>query len=135
MAVVEPGASDKGSQPWLSTTGSDNLTGLPELNQLTLLEAMKERFQQDRIYTDVGDILVAVNPFVQLPIYDSAWQDAFSKDNLSGLVPHIYKVGARAYNSMVQGKKNQVCVISGESGAGKTESAKLIMKQVCLISH
>jgi len=118
-------------KPWRVLTDSDNLTSLPELNQKTLLDAMKKRFMQDRIYTDVGDILVAVNPFSQLPCYSADWLNAFHAEDLSGFVPHIYKVGARAYNSMIQGKKDQVCVISGESGAGKTESSKLIMKQVC----
>ena len=130
MAKAYPEAAESGTQPWMSRLGSDNLTGLPELNQQTLLQAMKERFLQDSIYTDVGDILVAVNPFYQLPIYDNTWLDAFNREEINGLVPHIYKVGARAYNSMLQAKKDQVCVISGESGAGKTESAKLIMKQV-----
>lgn len=135
MAEATTKAAESGTQPWMSTSESDNLTGLPELNQQTLLLAMKARFLQDRIYTDVGDILVSVNPFYQLPIYDTTWLDAFNREDLSGLVPHIYKVGARAYNAMVQGKKDQVCVISGESGAGKTESAKLIMKQVCKTFH
>ncbi len=123
---------DKKSNPWKSLSSSDNLTSLPELNKKTLLRAMKDRFLQDHIYTDVGDILVAINPFSQLPFYGNDWLDAFNREDLSDFVPHIYKVGARAYNSMIQGKKDQVCVISGESGAGKTESSKLIMKQVIL---
>lgn len=114
----------------VSTSEDDNLTGLPELSQRTLLDAIKKRYQQDFIYTDVGDILVAVNPFCLLPLYSHSWSAAFSRPDLSGMVPHIYKTAARAYNAMVQTKKDQVCVISGESGAGKTESAKLIMKQV-----
>ena len=130
MAEAAPVAEEKGDRPWTTLTNSDNLTSLSELNQKTLLQAMKERFLQDRIYTDVGDILVAINPFAQLPCYSKDWLDAFDREDLSGFVPHIYKVGARAYNSMMQGKKDQVCVISGESGAGKTESSKLIMRQV-----
>ena len=116
--------------PWISARDSDNLTGLTELTQQTLQDAIKKRYQDDLIYTDVGDILVAVNPFCLLPIYGGAWSEAFCRPDLSGLAPHIYKTAARAYNAMVQAKKDQVCVISGESGAGKTESAKLIMQQV-----
>ena len=116
--------------PWISTSDTDNLTGLTELNQFSLLDAIKKRYQDDLIYTDVGDILVAVNPFRSLPIYSDEWAAPFSRPDLSGLAPHIYKTAARAYNAMVQAKKDQVCVISGESGAGKTESAKLIMKHV-----
>ena len=80
----------------------------------------------------VGDI-VAVNPFQQLPMYDAAWSKAYETSDVSGLAPHVYRVAAAAYNSMVQGEKSQVCVISGESGAGKTESAKFIMKQVSIV--
>lgn len=117
------------THPWTALE-SDNLTGLQELSEQNLLDAVQERYHQNLIYTDVGDILVAVNPFQPLPIYDNAWTQAYSRPDLSALAPHIYRVAARAFNSMVQGKKDQVCVISGESGAGKTESAKLIMHQV-----
>ena len=123
-------SSDSEHHPWISSLDSDNLTGLSELNQQTLLNALKKRYLDNLIYTDVGDILVAINPFCMLPIYDKSWSVGFIRPDLSGLVPHIYKTAARAYNAMVQAKKDQVCVISGESGAGKTESAKLIMKQV-----
>ena len=115
---------------WRSTSASDNLTSLTELNQETLLEAIKLRYSENKIYTDVGDILVAVNPFCSLPIYCASCSVAFSQPDQSGMAPHIFKTAGRAYNAMVQGKRDQVCVISGESGAGKTESAKLIMKQV-----
>ena len=115
--------------PWTALE-ADNLTSLAELTEESLLEAIKERYEADLIYTAVGDILVAVNPFRSLPMYDSSWSSAYREPDVSGLAPHIYRVAAAAYNSLVQGKKNQVCVISGESGAGKTESAKFIMKQV-----
>ncbi len=136
MAEGDLKASPKGAEnknhPWLSTLDSDNLTGLTELNQETLLDAIKNRYQDDLIYTDVGDILVAVNPFCSLPLYTTAWSGAFNRPDLSGMAPHIFKSAARAYNAMIQAKTDQVCVISGESGAGKTESAKLIMRQVRL---
>ena len=115
--------------PW-SRLDSDNLTSLEELTEKALLAATKKRYSANLIYTDVGDILVAVNPFQELPIYDDAWSTAYSCPDVSTLSPHIYRVGARAFNAMVQGQKDQVCVISGESGAGKTESAKFIMSQV-----
>ena len=117
------------AQPW-SVLEADNLTGLAELTEANLLKAIEERYRAGLIYTAVGDILVAVNPFRSLPLYDEAWSNAYESPDVSALAPHIYRVATAAYNSLVQGKKNQVCVISGESGAGKTESAKFIMKQV-----
>lgn len=117
------------AQPWVALE-ADNLTSLAELTEENLLKAIEERYRASLIYTAVGDILVAVNPFRTLPMYNESWSKAYEVADVSGLAPHIYRVAAAAYNSMVQGKKNQVCVISGESGAGKTESAKFIMKQV-----
>lgn len=117
------------AQPWVALE-ADNLTSLAELTEESLLEAIDERYRASLIYTAVGDILVAVNPFRVLPMYNESWSKAYGVTDVSGLAPHIYRVAAAAYNSMIQGKKNQVCVISGESGAGKTESAKFIMKQV-----
>ena len=122
------------AQPWV-TLEADNLTSLAELTEETLLKAIEERYRASLIYTAVGDILVAVNPFRSLPTYDGVWSKAYEAPDVSGLAPHIYRVAAAAYNSMVQGKKNQVCVISGESGAGKTESAKFIMKQVSFFAQ
>lgn len=115
--------------PW-SRLDSDNLTSLQELTEKSLLAATKQRYSANLIYTDVGDILVAVNPFHELPIYEDVWSTAYNCPDVTTLAPHIYRVAARAFNAMVQGKKDQVCVISGESGAGKTESAKFIMSQV-----
>lgn len=111
-------------------TNSDNLTTLQELNEETLLQAVRQRYDRDHIYTDVGDILVAINPFRVLPVYDEMWSTTYCRPDVSSLAPHIYKVASRAYNAIVREKKDQVCVISGESGAGKTESAKFIMHQV-----
>ena len=115
-----------------SRLDSDNLTSLQELTEKALLSATKHRYSCNQIYTDVGDILVAVNPFQDLPLYGEEWSKAYSRPDVSELAPHIYRVAARAFNAMVQGKKDQVCVISGESGAGKTESAKFIMYQVSI---
>lgn len=117
------------AQPWTALQ-ADNLTSLSELTEMSLLRAIEERYRAALIYTAVGDILVAVNPFQTLPLYDATWSKAYATNDVSGLAPHIFRVASAAYNSMVQGKKNQVCVISGESGAGKTESAKFIMRQV-----
>ena len=115
--------------PW-NRSIEDNLTTLSELNEQNLLLRIRKRYLNDVIYTDVGDILVAVNPFRPLAIYDASWCNAYNRPDVCELAPHIYCVAARAFNALVQGKKNQVCVISGESGAGKTESSKFIIRQV-----
>ena len=119
--------------PWDRRT-EDNLTTLSDLNQQSLLLSIRKRYLNDVIYTDVGDILVALNPFRPLPVYDASWCNAYNRPDVSELAPHIYRVAARAFNALVQGKKNQVCVISGESGAGKTESSKFIIHQVKVVA-
>lgn len=106
------------------------MTSLAELNESNLLQAVSKRYSNNIIYTDVGDILLAVNPFQQLSIYSEAWSRAYTELSLEELPPHIYKTASRAFTALVHGKKDQVCVISGESGAGKTESTKLIIQQV-----
>ena len=125
-------------EPWMRSE-EDNLTSLPELNEENLIASIKKRYLQDRIYTDVGDILVAVNPFRMLPVYSETWSAAYARPETSKLMPHVYRVAARAFTAMVHSKRDQVCVISGESGAGKTESAKRIMQQAsdlyCLKTH
>ena len=109
---------------------SDNLASLVELDERSLLESIEKRYVSGKVYTDVGDILLAVNPFKELPIYSEEWSKVYSVASLDDLSPHIFGVAARAFNALIQTKKNQVCVISGESGAGKTESTKLIIHQV-----
>ena len=120
---------DREREPWVRSE-EDNLTVLPELNEASLLAKISQRYHDDRIYTDVGDILVAVNPFRSLPIYGDRWSAAYTGPEARRMMPHVYRVAARAFTSMVHSKRDQVCVISGESGAGKTESAKRIMQQV-----
>ena len=113
----------------------DNLTGLAELTTETILEAVKNRYLCDKIYTHIGEILICVNPFKLLPIYSpeiGTLCDRIVQNPTAGgqLVPHIYNVASKLYHTMFHTKKPQVCVISGESGAGKTESAKFVIQEI-----
>jgi myosin-3 len=78
----------------------------------------------------VGDILVAVNPFKRLPIFDKKHSAKYRKVVKSHVPPHVYYVADSAYQLMMDTARNQCCVISGESGAGKTESTKFIISQL-----
>jgi myosin heavy subunit len=110
----------------------DNLTELAELTEETLLSSIRKRYDDGIVYTDLGDILVSVNPFREMPIYTEEWSRAYNRPDVAEMPPHIFRSASRAFAAMFDCKKDQVFVISGESGAGKTESAKLLMKQVCL---
>ncbi len=116
-------------------TADDNLTSLVELDETALLQNVKRRYLAGKIYTDVGDILLAVNPFKTMPIYSEQWSQLYSRSQVDNLPPHVFGVASKAFNALLQAKKNQVCVISGESGAGKTESTKLIIQQVSPCSN
>jgi len=115
----------------------DNLAELEDLDEATLLKELQVRFSKDQIYTYVGEILVTVNPFKWIDgAYDpDKMRQYTSVGDKKRLPPHIYATADLAFNAMVSAKKNQVCVISGESGAGKTEAAKLFVKQLVTVSN
>nr|XP_046173222.1 unconventional myosin-VIIa-like isoform X4 [Oncorhynchus gorbuscha] len=112
----------------------EDLAALSDLDEQSLLETLSQRFKQDRIYTYIGDILVAINPFKYLPLYVKEVSERYKYHEKSKLPPHIFAVADRAYQSMMgrlaTGPRNQCIVISGESGAGKTESTKLLLRQI-----
>ena len=113
----------------------DDLCKLPNLDEETLLGHLKERFKQGRIYTYVGEILIAVNPFRFFPIYNPKFINAYNNKNLGSLPPHIFAIADVAYHRMLREKKSQCVVISGESGSGKTESTKLLVHHLTALSH
>uniref|UniRef100_A0A674AIW9 Myosin-IIIb-like n=1 Tax=Salmo trutta TaxID=8032 RepID=A0A674AIW9_SALTR len=112
----------------------EDLAALSDLDEQSLLESLSQRFRQDRIYTYIGDILVAINPFKYLPLYEKEVSERYKYHEKTKLPPHIFAVADRAYQSMLgrlaTGPRNQCIVISGESGAGKTESTKLLLRQI-----
>ncbi|XP_063067724.1 myosin-IIIb isoform X2 [Engraulis encrasicolus] len=112
----------------------DDLATLSELDEKSLLESLCQRFKQDRLYTYIGDILVAVNPFKYLPLYEKEVSERYKYHDKKSLPPHIFAVADKAYQSMLgrlgTGPQSQCIVISGESGAGKTESTKLLLRHI-----
>lgn len=115
-------------------TGLHNLTELAVLDEHSLLSALRYRYEASLVYTNVGEILIALNPFRPLTIYGPATQLAYKHspegDKSRHESPHIYAVARRVYSDMRTLGRDQVCVISGESGAGKTESSKFLIRQV-----
>lgn len=112
-----------------------DLCSLPDLNEKTLLHNLKSRFNQRNIYTYVGSILIAVNPFKFFPIYNPKYVSMYQNKRLGELPPHIFAVADAAYHSMLRQKQNQCIVISGESGSGKTESTNLLLHHLTALSH
>ena len=84
--------------------------------------------------TYTGSILVAVNPYQILPIYTSEQIKLYKEKKIGELPPHIFAIGDNSYTLMRRTRMNQCIVISGESGAGKTESTKLILQYLAATS-
>uniref|UniRef100_A0A8C9YZA7 Myosin IXA n=1 Tax=Sander lucioperca TaxID=283035 RepID=A0A8C9YZA7_SANLU len=112
-----------------------DLCRLPELNERSLLDNLRSRFRQERIYTYVGSILIVINPFKFLPIYNPKYVKMYDNHTLGNLEPHIYAVADVAYHAMLQKERNQCIVISGESGSGKTQSTNFLIHHLTALSQ
>jgi myosin IX len=91
-----------------------DLCQLPDLNEETLMENLRARFQAGHIYTYVGSILIAVNPFKFYPIYNPKYVKLYQNRRLGELPPHIFAVADAAYHAMLRDRKPQCIVISGK---------------------
>ncbi|KAJ8340437.1 hypothetical protein SKAU_G00350700 [Synaphobranchus kaupii] len=115
--------------------GENDLTALSYLHEPAVLHNLNVRFVESKIiYTYCGIILVAVNPYKQLPIYGDAVIHAYSGQNMGDMDPHIFAVAEEAYKQMARNNKNQSIIVSGESGAGKTVSARYTMRYFAVVS-
>ncbi|XP_022104697.1 unconventional myosin-IXa-like, partial [Acanthaster planci] len=112
-----------------------DLCNLPDLNEKTLLGNLATRFRQGKIYTYVGSILIAVNPFKFFPIYNPKYVNLYQNHSLGELPPHIFAIADSAFHTMLEDKRNQCIVISGESGSGKTESTNLLIHHLTALSR
>ncbi|XP_077354628.1 unconventional myosin-Vb isoform X2 [Festucalex cinctus] len=109
--------------------GENDLTALSYLHEPAVLHNLRVRFlESNHIYTYCGIVLVAINPYEELQIYGEEVINAYSGRNMGDMDPHIFAVAEEAYKQMARDEKNQSIIVSGESGAGKTVSAKYAMR-------
>ncbi|XP_056440768.1 myosin-IIIa [Gadus chalcogrammus] len=111
----------------------DDLATLEVLDENTVADNLQGRYAKDQIYTYVGDILIAVNPFHPMDIYTPEYSKKYLGAERTANPPHIFAVADIAYQSGVSDSTDQCIVISGESGAGKTESAHLLVQQLTFL--
>uniref|UniRef100_A0A8C1HIX5 Unconventional myosin-VI n=1 Tax=Cyprinus carpio carpio TaxID=630221 RepID=A0A8C1HIX5_CYPCA len=99
------------------------------LNEATLLNNIRVRYSKDLIYTSVANILIAVNPYFDIPkLYSPETIKSYQGRSLGTLPPHVYAIADKAYRDMRVLKMSQSIVVSGESGAGKTENTKFVLR-------
>ncbi|CAH0407500.1 unnamed protein product [Chilo suppressalis] len=102
------------------------------LNEATLLNNILTRYKKNKIYTYVANILLAVNPYEDIAdLYSSNTIKKYQGRSLGELPPHVFAIADKSFRDMKSFKQSQSIIVSGESGAGKTESTKYILKYLC----
>ncbi|XP_042312854.1 unconventional myosin-VIIa [Sceloporus undulatus] len=139
---------DEGNEHWISPQnashikpmhptsihGVEDMIRLGDLNEAGILRNLLIRYREHLIYTYTGSILVAVNPYQLLPVYSPEQIRLYTNKKIGEMPPHIFAIADNCYFNMQRNNRDQCCIISGESGAGKTESTKLILQFLAAIS-
>ncbi|KAJ3695455.1 hypothetical protein LUZ60_000832 [Juncus effusus] len=114
--------------------GVDDMTKLSYLHEPGVLQNLATRYELNEIYTYTGNILIAVNPFQKLPnIYSSKMMEQYKGAQFGELSPHVFAVADVAYRAMINEGKSNSILVSGESGAGKTETTKMLMRYLAYL--
>uniref|UniRef100_UPI003AABF6A0 unconventional myosin-XV-like n=1 Tax=Centroberyx gerrardi TaxID=166262 RepID=UPI003AABF6A0 len=115
--------------------GVEDMTQLEEMHEGAVLQNLRQRFERELIYTYIGSILVSVNPYKMYNIYGTDMVLHYKGHALGETRPHLFAIANAAYSKMMDAKHNQVIIISGESGSGKTEATKLVLRYLAAIHH
>uniref|UniRef100_A0A8C4SXW5 Myosin motor domain-containing protein n=1 Tax=Erpetoichthys calabaricus TaxID=27687 RepID=A0A8C4SXW5_ERPCA len=121
--------------PAIEASLLDDLCNLPNLTEESILANLRLRFQHHSIYTYAGSILIAINPFKFLSIYNPKYVKKYDNHQLGKLEPHIFAIADVAYHTMLKKQVNQCIVISGESGSGKTQSTSFLIHCLTALSQ
>ncbi|KAG6434219.1 hypothetical protein SASPL_105842 [Salvia splendens] len=114
--------------------GVDDMTKLSYLHEPGVLDNLRIRYELNEIYTYTGNILIAINPFQKLShLYNSHMMQQYKGAPLGELSPHVFAIADVAYRDMINEKKCNSILVSGESGAGKTETTKMLMRYLAYL--
>ena len=112
----------------------DDVARIRGFGEASLLNNLRRRFMKFKIYTYVGDIVIAINPYHHFPQVEHIAQKPNVKEYMPGKDPHSYAVAHFSYWNLRKRNKSQSCVVSGESGAGKTEACTFILRYLTELS-
>nr|TKS17928.1 myosin-9 isoform X1 [Populus alba] len=114
--------------------GVDDMTRLQYLHEPAVLHNLATRYEINEIYTYSGNILIAVNPFQPLShLYDDYMMERYKGAPIEGLSPHVFTIADVAYREMIKEGRSNSILVSGESGAGKTETTKMLMRYLAYL--
>lgn len=114
--------------------GVDDMTRLQYLHEPAVLHNLATRYEINEIYTYSGNILIAVNPFQPLShLYDVYVMERYKGAPIEGLSPHVFTIADVAYREMIKEGRSNSILVSGESGAGKTETTKMLMRYLAYL--
>ena len=125
-------------QAKLTGAGNNDMCNMSELTKDSILGLLKDRFKKEIVYTYVGDIVVSVNPFKNVGCVGKSIRSRYKKggaQNAQLLMPHVYHLVDSTYAQMMTEQKSQSILISGESGAGKTEAMKIALTYIGEVSN
>ncbi|KAJ2319276.1 class II myosin, partial [Coemansia sp. RSA 2681] len=112
----------------------EDMADLGYLNEASVVHNLKQRYASNMIYTYSGLFLVAVNPYYNLQIYGQDYVAGYRNKKRNEVSPHIFAIADAAFHDMLHSKENQSILITGESGAGKTENTKKVIQYLTAIA-
>ncbi|KAG8177886.1 hypothetical protein JTE90_001718 [Oedothorax gibbosus] len=114
--------------------GASDAVLLDPLTEDAFIANLHQRFKRDQIYTYLGNVVVSVNPYKKLALYTTEVIQAYQRCCMFDLPPHIYAAADASFRSMKDRNIDQSVIITGESGAGKTEACKCVMQYLAMVS-
>jgi myosin I len=113
--------------------GCEDMVLLPDSTEIGIVNNLTTRLSASELYTNIGHVLVAMNPYKWLDIYNEEWVGKYIHQQRVDVAPHVFATAEAAYRTLVTEEDSQCIIISGESGAGKTEASKQIQTYIAAV--
>ncbi|KAL2150237.1 hypothetical protein VTH82DRAFT_7913 [Thermothelomyces myriococcoides] len=114
---------------------ANDMAELTHLNEASVVHNLYTRYMSDMIYTYSGLFLVTVNPYTPLPIYTNEYINMYKGRSREDNKPHIFAMADEAFRNLVGENENQSILVTGESGAGKTENTKKVIQYLAAVAQ